>query len=70
MDAFLKFRADRAFSEGMKAHRAGHPPHAPAHYCEHSGDWVRGWNVAWLAEKLTPAQSPSNTIEPAQPAIA
>ena len=70
MDAFLKFRADRAFAEGMTAYRAGQPRHAPAHFCEHSGDWTRGWNVAWLAENITPVQAPSEKIEPAQPATA
>lgn len=70
MDAFLRFRADRAFAEGMAAYRAGQPRHAPAHFCEHSGDWTRGWNVAWLAENITPVQPPPEKIEPAQPATA
>jgi hypothetical protein len=52
MNAFLQFRTNRAFSDGMKAYRTGHPPHAPMHYCEHSGDWVRGWHVAWLAKNF------------------
>lgn len=52
MNAFLRFRADRAFHEGMQAYLRGERNHAPARYCEHSGDWMRGWNVAWLAENL------------------
>lgn len=67
MEAFFRFRADRAFSEGMQAYRAGQPNHAPAKYGENSGDWVRGWNVAWLAERLTSDQPLVNIIEPAQP---
>lgn len=70
MDAFLKFRADRAFAEGMMAYRAGQTRHAPAHFCEHSGDWTRGWNVAWLAENITSVQSTSEKIESAQPTTA
>lgn len=58
MNAFLKFRADRAFSDGMRAYRACHEPRAPAHYGEHSGDWVRGWNVACLAERIRPQLQP------------
>jgi ribosome modulation factor len=50
MNAFLKFRADRAFHDGMHAYHEGQSNHAPAKYCEHASDWVRGWNVAWLAE--------------------
>lgn len=64
MNAFLQFRADRAFAEGMQAYRAGEPNHAPAKYMEHSSDWVRGWTAAWLAASMA---KPANTIEPAQP---
>lgn len=66
MDAFLKFRADRAFTEGMQAYRDGQPNHAPARYFEHSGDWVRGWSAAWLAESLAAEQAAKNKVEPAQ----
>jgi len=59
MNAFFKFRADRAFHEGMQAYRAGQPNHAPAKYCEHASDWVRGWNVAWLATTMEPAKTSS-----------
>ena len=59
MNAFLKFRADRAFHEGMQAYRVGQPNHAPAKYCEHASDWVRGWNVAWLATTMKPAKTSS-----------
>jgi phosphosulfolactate synthase (CoM biosynthesis protein A) len=68
MNAFLKFRADRAFTEGMQAYRDGYPNHAPAHYFEHSSDWVRGWSVAWLAESLAAEQATKKKLEPAQPA--
>lgn len=66
MNAFLKFRADRAFAEGMQAYKYGHPNHAPVKYMEHSSDWVRGWNVAWLAESLAAEQAFKNKVEPAQ----
>ena len=57
MNAFLEFRANRAFHEGMQAYRVGQPNHAPAKYCEHASDWVRGWNVAWLATTIEPAKT-------------
>jgi len=66
MNAFLQFRADRAFTEGMQAYKNGQPNHAPARYLEHSSDWVRGWTAAWLAENLEPAQLVQAKIEPAQ----
>lgn len=68
MNAFLKFRSDRAFHEGMLAYREGQPNHAPAKYCEHAGDWVRGWNTAWLATIIAPAQPVAKNVVPAQPA--
>lgn len=63
MNAFLKFRADRAFAEGMQAYRDGFPNHAPARYCEHAGDWVRGWSSAWLAESLGAKQAAWNKVQ-------
>lgn len=66
MNAFLKFRADRAFHEGMQAYREGHPNHAPARYCEHASDWVRGWNAAWLVATTAPTQPLREQIERVQ----
>jgi ribosome modulation factor len=66
MDAFLKFRSDRAFYEGMQAYRAGHPKHAPTNYCEHASDWVRGWNVAWLAATVTPVKPAPSSLNQSQ----
>jgi hypothetical protein len=66
MKAFFQFRADRAFSEGMQAYRKGQPNHAPAMFGENSGDWVRGWNVAWLAERIKPAESVAEKPRPPQ----
>jgi len=57
MDAFLKFRSDRAFSEGMQAYREGQPKEAPVRYCEHACDWVRGWNTASLATTIAPVKA-------------
>ena len=70
MSALLKFRADRAFHEGMQAYRRGEPNHALPKYCEHSGDWVRGWSVAWLAESLGAKQAARNKVESGQPIAA
>lgn len=70
MNAFFKFRADRAFSEGMQAYCEGQLNHAPAKYGENSGDWVRGWNVAWLANRITIAQPVIEKIDPAQTDVA
>lgn len=64
MNAFLQFRADRAFHEGMQAYKDGHENHAPKRYMEHSSDWVRGWTAAWLAASIA---KPATAIEPAQP---
>lgn len=68
MNAFLKFRADRAFAEGMQAYKDGQPNHAPARCMEHSSDWVRGWTAAWLAQSML--AQPGTLIEPAQPVLA
>lgn len=66
MNAFLKFRADRAFAEGMRAYTDGQPNHAPARCMEHSSDWVRGWTAAWVAATIEPAQPATKKLEPAQ----
>jgi len=66
MNAFLKFRADRAFAEGMQAYRDGHQNHPPAKYMEHSSDWVRGWSAAWLASSLAAEQVSKYKIKSAQ----
>jgi hypothetical protein len=63
MKAFLQFRADRAFAEGMQAYRNGDPNHAPSRYFEHASDWVRGWSSAWLAASLSTEQAARNKVE-------